>query len=364
MKRVVIAAGGTGGHLFPGVAVAKVLRDQGHRVHFVVKKDRDSQSFLAREGFPSSAFYFEGIPRKLSGRILSFPFTAAAAYFSARRILHRENPDVVLGMGGYISVPVGLAAVGRGVRLVVHEQNVRAGLANRFLSRWAGAVATSFQSTERLSPRAGKILWTGLPLRDTLGSCDPEESRRSLGLDPNAFTLLLFGGSQGARRLNERFLEVVKILSREKPGWQYIHLTGQADEDVARRVYADLACKAHVQAFSSEMPTVYSAADFIVARSGANTVMEIQRMGRGALLVPFPHATDDHQTANARILEQTGQARVLKEQELSVENFLDVLRNLPERDVLRETNQKRLTLGMTDSGAAARRVAELVLEVK
>lgn len=362
--RVLIAAGGTGGHLFPGVAVAKILRDRGHRVHFVVKQDRDSQAFLAREGFPSSAFHFEGLPRKISPRLFTFPFWAAAAFLSARRILRREEPDVFLGMGGYLSVPVGLAALFRGVRMVLHEQNVRAGLANRFLSRWACAVAVSFDSTEGLSSRAGKTVVTGLPLRPHLVPHDPSEARRTLGLAPDAFTLLVFGGSQGARSLNARFLEAVPLLARERPHWQYIHLTGPADEERAQNVYADLSRTAFVQGFCPEMATVYSAADFVVARSGANTVMEIQRMGRPALLVPFPHATDDHQTANARFLEQTGQARVLNETDCSTENLVDVLTHLPERDALRQQIRDRLSLLRSENGAAACRVADLVLEEK
>ena len=362
--RVLIAAGGTGGHILPGVAIAKELRERGHRVHFVVKKDRDSQALLAREGFPSSAFYFEGFPRKISLRALLFPFTAVAAFLTARRIVRRESPDVFLGMGGYISVPVGLAAVRQGVPIVLHEQNVRAGLANRFLSRWARVVATSFELTERLSSRAGKIVWAGLPLRPDLVPKDPAESRRALGLDPDAFTLLVFGGSQGARALNARVLDVVAQLARERPAWQFIHLTGTADEEKVRAAYAALSCRAFVRAFHSDMATVYSAADFVVARAGANTVMEIRRMGRAALLVPFPHATDDHQTANAKVLEKSGAARVIQERDLTVEAFLSVLKTLPDAAALRSQAAERLARVGPDLLSAARRAAELIMEAK
>lgn len=362
--RILIAAGGTGGHILPGVAIAKVLRERGHHVHFVVKKDRDSQAFLAREGFPSSAFYFEGFPRKISLRALLFPLTAAAAFFTARRIVRRESPDVFLGMGGYISVPVGVAAVRRGVPLVLHEQNVRAGLANRFLSRWARVVATSFEPTERLSPHAGRIVCAGLPLRPDLAPKDPAESRRSLGLEPNAFTLLVFGGSQGARALNARVLDVVAQLARERPAWQFIHLTGAAEEEKVRAAYGTHDRRAFVRAFHSDMATVYSAADFVVARAGANTVMEIRRMGRPALLVPFPYATDDHQTANARVLEKAGEARVVLEKDLSVETFLKIFNSLPDVEDLRSENKARLGRVSPDMLNAAERVADLILEEK
>lgn len=362
--KILIAAGGTGGHILPGVAIAKVLRERGHRVHFVVKKDRDSQAFLAREGFSSSAFYFEGFPRKVSGRAVLFPLTALAAFLSARRIFRRESPDVFLGMGGYISVPAGLAAVLGDVPIVLHEQNVRAGLANRFLSRWAKTVATSFESTEGLSARGGRIVCTGLPLRPDLAPKNPAESRRVLGLDPKAFTLLVFGGSQGARALNARVLEVVALLARERSAWQFIHLTGATDEAKVRAAYGALSRRAFVRAFHSDMSTVYSAADFVVARAGANTVLEIRRMGRAALLVPFPHATDDHQTANARVLEKAGEARVVLENDLSVENLWTVLRALPTAEGLRAESQERLTHVVPEMLFAAQRVADIVVEEK
>lgn len=361
--KILIAAGGTGGHILPGVAIAKALRERGHWVHFVVKKDRESQAFLAREGFPSSAFYFEGFPRKISLRAALFPITALSAFLSARRIFRRESPDVFLGMGGYISVPAGLAAQGRGVPIVLHEQNVRAGLANRFLSRWARTVATSFDLTEGLSAR-GRIVCTGLPLRPDLAPKNPAESRLSLGLDPDAFTFLIFGGSQGARGLNAKVLEAVKVLAKEKPTWQYIHLTGQTDENKARSMYESLGVKSFVRAFHSDMSTIYSAADFVVARAGANTVMELQRMGRLALLVPFPHATDDHQTANAQVLEKTGGARVVSEKDLTGDLLVAILKELPPTDRLRAASAERLLRVRADLLNAAHRVADLITEEK
>lgn len=362
--RVLIAAGGTGGHILPGVAIAKVLRERGHRVHFVVKKDRESQAFLAREGFPSSAIYFEGFPRKVSGRAVLFPFTAVAAFFSARRIFRRESPDVFLGMGGYIAVPAGLVAMLRGVPIVLHEQNVRAGLANRFLSRWAKTVATSFELTEGLSARSGRIVCTGLPLRPDLGPKEPAESRQSLGLDPDAFTLLVFGGSQGARGLNAKILEGVNLLAKERPTWQYIHLTGTADEGKVRAAYSALGLNAFVRAFHSDMSRIYSAADFVISRAGANTVLELRRMGRAALLVPFPFATDNHQLANARVLEKTGTARVLLEKDLTVDTLWAVLRELPQPEKMRAMSSDRLTFVGPDLLNAAQRVADIVLEDK
>jgi UDP-N-acetylglucosamine--N-acetylmuramyl-(pentapeptide) pyrophosphoryl-undecaprenol N-acetylglucosamine transferase len=313
--RVLISAGGTGGHILPGLAVAKILRERGHRVHFAVKKDLKTPAFLAGEGFSSSAFQFEGFPRNLSVRSLTFPLAAAAALACARRIVRRESPDVVLGMGGYITVPVGVAAFLGGVPLVVHEQNVRAGLANRLLSRWARAAAVSFEETVGLSARVTRTVVTGLPLRPDLVPQDSAQSRQRLGLDPQAPTLLIFGGSQGARSMNARVWAALPRWAAHRPDWQYIHLTGPADEAEGKAAYERLGRRAFVSAYLGDMAAAYSASDAVVARAGANTVMELRRMGRTALLIPYPHATDNHQTDNARYLERLSMARVLLEKE-------------------------------------------------
>ncbi len=360
--RILIAAGGTGGHILPGLAVAQVLRGRGHRVHFAVKKDEKTPGFLAREGFSSSAFRFEGFPRTLSVRLLAFPFMTGAALACAGRILRRETPDVVLGMGGYITVPVGVAAVRHRVPLVIHEQNVRAGLANRLLSRWARAAAVSFEETVGLSPRLRRRVVTGLPLRSDLVPQDPALSRQRLGLDPQAPTVLIFGGSQGARSLNARVWAALPQWASLRPDWQYIHLTGPADESAGKAAYEKAGRKAFVSAYLSDMAAAYSAADAVVARAGANTVMELRRMGRTALLIPYPHATDNHQTDNARHLERLNMARVLLEKEATVEVLADWFHSLPDVTALRRDIQDRLSVADPLFHDAAQRVAQMVEE--
>lgn len=359
--KICIAAGGTGGHILPGLAAAKELRARGHRVHFILRTDAASQEFLAGEGFGSSAFFYAGFPRELSLKIFTFPFLTAAAYFNARRVLKREAPDVVLGMGGYISVPVGVAAARRKIPLFLHEQNSRAGLANRLLSRWARTVAVSFQKTQGLSKRVTQI-WTGLPLRPDLVPQNPIEARKKLGLDPGAMTLLIFGGSQGARALNRLLISALQELPKAR-SWQFIHLTGQNDYQTVEKFYSSGGFRAFVKPFWNDMSAVYSAADFVVARSGANTVMELMRMGKKALLVPFPFATDNHQETNARWLEKTGAAHVLLERELSVEKIQWLLGSLPDKESLRRINAERLQSVAPDFTQAAGRLADLIEKV-
>jgi UDP-N-acetylglucosamine--N-acetylmuramyl-(pentapeptide) pyrophosphoryl-undecaprenol N-acetylglucosamine transferase len=181
-------------------------------------------------------------------------------------------------------------------------------------------------------------------------------------LDPEAFTLLVFGGSQGARALNARILEALPALIRDRPGWQYIHLTGVREEEPLRAAYAKLPCRVFVRGFHSDMATLYSAADFVVGRAGANTVMELKRMGRAALLVPFPFATDQHQLSNARVLEREGQATVLEEKSMTAQSLGDLLRSLPEARVLREEAGERVGRVSQNLTDAAARVADLVEE--
>lgn len=357
--RVLIAAGGTGGHLLPGLAAAKALRARGHAVHFLVKRDGRSPEFLSREGFPSTAFHFTGFPRGVSPALLTYPLKLLLAFLAARRTLRRENPDVFLGMGGYVSVPGGLAARIAGVPIVLHEQNTRAGLANRLLSRWARVVATSFERTEGLSPRAGRRAWTGLPLRPDLTPPDPAAARRELGLDSDAPTLLIFGGSQGARALNRWAVHALDALPAGG-GWQVIHLTGPADEATVRDAHGRGGRRAFVRAFWSNMAAAYAAADAVVARAGANTVMELWRVGRPALLVPFPSATDDHQTANAGFLAERGHARVVAEKDLRPESLAEFLAGLPPLETLRGENAARLAAAPPLLMTAAERLAEVV----
>ncbi len=360
--RICIAAGGTGGHLLPGLATAAELRSRGHRVHFLVRKDRDSQAVLAKEGFPSSAFAYQGFPRRLSAQWLTFPFLSLTACSAARRVLRREAPDAVLGMGGYVSVPVGLAAVRLGIPLVVHEQNRSAGLANRLLSRWARGVAVSFQGTRGFPPSV-PLAFTGLPLRPGLAGKDPAAARRELGLDPDAFTLLIFGGSQGARALNRCAAESLRKWGKPRREWQVVHFTGAADAEWAERFYREAGCRAFVRPYWSDMATAYGAADFVVCRAGANTVMELARLGKAALLVPYPHATNAHQEENARFLEERGQARVILEKDLTEEQFLSVLDGLPAPASLREASFRRMQNPPAECSQGAAHLADLLEQV-
>jgi UDP-N-acetylglucosamine--N-acetylmuramyl-(pentapeptide) pyrophosphoryl-undecaprenol N-acetylglucosamine transferase len=326
----------------------------------IVRTDNTSQAFLAKEGFASSAFYYAGFPRKISLSMAAYPLLTGAAYLNSRRILKRESPEAVLGMGGYVSVPVGLAAVHMKIPLILHEQNSLAGMANRLLCRWAKAVAVSFKNTRGLDKARGALHCTGLPLRPDLNPQDPVECRQKLDLRPDGFTVLVFGGSQGAKALNRLVTSALPRLAEFRDRWQFIHLTGPAEQAAVEKAYKDLGWRSFVRGYWYDMAALYSAADFVISRSGANTVMELAWMGKPALLVPFPFATDNHQEANARYLESLGLAQVVVEKDLSPERFLQILQNLPAPEALREKVRQGLKHRPPELADAAARVADLV----
>jgi UDP-N-acetylglucosamine--N-acetylmuramyl-(pentapeptide) pyrophosphoryl-undecaprenol N-acetylglucosamine transferase len=329
-------------------------------LHLIVNTDPKARDWAARAGFSSTSFAFAGAPRRLSLSLPGYPFLLAAALANARRAVRRFRPDVVAGFGGYISVPAGLAAAARGLPLVLHEQNAVAGLANRLLSRRAVRVATSFPRTGRLSLPPGRTVCTGLPLRPGLRPLDPADCRSQLGLDPAGFTVLVFGGSQGARALNELFLALLPRLKSERPAWQYIHLAGAAMAPAAARAYADLRLRSFVKDFWEDMPTLYGAADFVIARAGAGTVMELDALGKRALLVPYPQATDDHQAENARYLADRGGALMIRERDMSQERLWAVLKDLPDSAAIRREEEERRPVPEPDGLTPAERLALLI----
>jgi UDP-N-acetylglucosamine--N-acetylmuramyl-(pentapeptide) pyrophosphoryl-undecaprenol N-acetylglucosamine transferase len=237
------------------------------------------------------------------------------------------------------------------VPLVVHEQNSRAGLANRLLSRWAAATATSFPKTEGLK---GRAVLTGLPLREEIVPGDAAAARRKLELDPGRFTVLVFGGSQGARALNGLLRAALPELSNERDRWQFVHFTGEAGHPEVSEAYRAGGWKAFVRPYWPDMAAAYAAADFVVSRSGANTVMELARLGKRALLVPFPFATDDHQRGNAEHLRAQGLAEVVLEKDLTPARLASILKEQPSA-----------AAGKPDPSldGAAERVAKLVDDV-
>ncbi|MEX1044857.1 MAG: undecaprenyldiphospho-muramoylpentapeptide beta-N-acetylglucosaminyltransferase [Chthoniobacterales bacterium] len=355
-----IACGGTGGHLFPGLAVAEVLRGQGHEVLlFVSEKEVDARALrnhpdLAREKLPSI-----GLPSFFSPALVTFLRRLRASLKQCGATYEGARPDAVLGMGGFTSIAPLIAARRRGIPAFLHESNAIPGKANRLAARFCRAVLLGFDECARHFGGRPTCV-TGTPIRRELSVDVPprEEARRRLGLAPDRTTLLVMGGSQGAAGINA-------LLSQSAPhlagaGLQVIHLAGEREVDAVRGAYEAAGVPCAVLPFCDRMQDVYPAADLAVSRAGAASLGELAWFGLPAVLIPYPHAAEDHQRLNAEIYARTGAAKIVAERGASAESLALLLRSLlGSPETLETMASAARTLAPRD---AAERVAAIMTE--
>lgn len=356
-RPVLIMAGGTGGHVFPALAVARVLRDRSREVVWLGTRRGIEARLVPAAGLPVEWIEVEGLRGKGAAGWLVAPLKLARAVSQALAVFRRIRPGVVLGCGGFASGPGGVAAWLMRTPLVIHEQNAIAGLTNRMLARFADIVAEAFPDSFR-STRP--VVTVGNPVRAEIAALPPPAARFT-GRE-GAVRLLVFGGSQGASALNRLVPQALALLPPAlRP--QVIHQTGARDRDTAAAAYATAGIAADVRAFIDDMPSAYSWADFAVCRSGALTVSELAAVGLGALLVPFPAAVDDHQTRNAGVLVQAGAARLVAERDLTPQALAAELGGLLAmgRDGLVRMAAAAREVAVTD---AASRLADLCLKAE
>jgi UDP-N-acetylglucosamine--N-acetylmuramyl-(pentapeptide) pyrophosphoryl-undecaprenol N-acetylglucosamine transferase len=308
--RMIIAGGGTGGHLFPGVAVAEALAAAGAaHVLFVGSAYGLEATVVPKTRFPFYPVVIQGLRGRGPRGALTFAMQLPVALVQAWRRLGSYRPDLVLGLGGYGSVPVVLAAWLRRVPSVLLEQNVRPGFANRFLAHVARRVCTTFEESAAFFP-AGKAVHTGNPVRRLYSAARPQAGD---------FTVFVFGGSQGARTINHAAVDAAKIVGGRLPGLHIIHQTGAAEAEWVERQYAQMGVAAEVLPFIEDMAAAYGRADLVVSRAGASTLAELTALGKPSILVPYPFAADDHQRANAEVLVRQGAAEMILNAELTGE---------------------------------------------
>lgn len=315
--RIAFAAGGTGGHLYPalGVAGELVRRDSACECFFLVSARGVERKILENAGFPFAelpATALTGSPyRRAAGLARMF-----RAFGQAKRLMRARESQALVGFGAYLSVPPALAARAMGLRVVIHEANAVMGRANRMLARFADAVALAMPlGGDADAVARGEV--TGIPLRPgILRGMEQGKARRALGLSPDRFTLLVAGGSQGARALNAAAAGAATALARVR-GMQVVHLAGESGCGEVREAYAAAGVAAAVFPYLEEMERAYAAADLAVCRAGAMTLAELAQAGLPAIVVPFPHAVGNHQEANARRYEQSGGVEVLLEGDLT-----------------------------------------------
>ena len=349
---MIVAGGGTGGHLFPGLAVAEAVAAQGNaQVLFVGSAYGIEATAIPRTQFSFRPLLIRGVRGRGWRGALAFAWQLPLALLRAWRIVAGFRPTLVLGLGGYGSVPVVLAAWVRRVPTVLIEQNVHPGFANRLLGHLARRVCTAFAESARFFP-PGRAVQTGNPVRALRTDARPAE---------NHFTLFVFGGSQGAHTINEAAVEAAQIVSEQLPGLRVIHQTGSADAEWVAERYRQQGVEAQVIPFVHDMASAYGQADLVVCRAGATTLAELAALGKPAILVPYPFAADDHQRTNAEMLVRQGAAEIILDAQLSGARLAtSVLTLARERERLASMGEAARQLALPD---AALRVVEVCRQV-
>lgn len=351
---VAIACGGTGGHLFPGLAVAGELTRRGCDVALLISpKDVDQQAVKTATGVTIHTLPAIGLQGK---NYLPFLASFGKSLFAAWKIFHRRRPAAVLAMGGFTSAPPVFAGKDLGAKTFLHESNTIPGKSNRFLSRFVDAAFVGFPETAaRLKTK--KIIVTGTPVRPQFQIGDVEKKLITLGLEPSLPTVLVVGGSQGARGLNDLVLSALPLLGEEN--WQWLHLTGAADFEKVRAAYATLGFKAVVKPFLAEMDLALGAATACVSRAGASSLAEIAAMRLPSVLVPLPTAAENHQFFNAAAFEKTGAAKLLDQKTSAPEKVAAAISELVENESVR--SQIQAALAQWHAPNAAAEIAEHIL---
>ncbi|MEG2818429.1 MAG: undecaprenyldiphospho-muramoylpentapeptide beta-N-acetylglucosaminyltransferase [Comamonas sp.] len=317
-KVALVMAGGTGGHIFPGLAVAQALRERGWRVHWLGAPGSMESRLVPPQGFALETIEFGGVRGKGLMTLAFLPLRLLKAFWQAWRVVRRVQPDVLVGFGGYITFPGGMMGVLAGKKLVLHEQNSVAGSANKVLATVADRVFTAFPNV------FAKGRWVGNPLREAFVR-QPEPEARFAGRT-GPLKLVVVGGSLGAKALNDIVPQALALIPvAQRPS--VLHQSGAKQIDELRANYAAAGVQAELTPFIDDTAQAFADADVIVCRAGASTVTEIAAVGAAAVFVPFPHAVDDHQTANARFLVEQGGGWLIPQKELTAEKLAEMLQN-------------------------------------
>ena len=341
-KIAMVMAGGTGGHIFPGLAVAHALRDKGWRVHWFGGTGSSGQPSMESQLVPPQGFAFEsidfgGVRGKGLATVALLPLRLLRAFWQSIQVLRRVKPDVVLGLGGYISFPGGMMAVLLGKPLVLHEQNSIAGLANKVLAGVADRVFTAFPNV------INGAAWVGNPLRAAFLN-QPGPAQRFAGRS-GPLKLLVVGGSLGAKALNDAVPQALALIpENQRP--TVVHQSGAKQIDALKANYSAAGVQAELTPFIDNTAQAFADADLVICRAGASTVTELAAVGAAAVFVPFPSAVDDHQTTNARFLVDQGAGWLLPQAQLTPTGLAELLQKM-----------ERLTL--LDNGLAAKKMQKI-----
>jgi len=352
MLKVIIAGGGTGGHLFPGIAIAEEFKRKTEvKLIFVSVGNKLERETLSRLNFPLKTVRIEGIKGRNVRGVLLVLLKLPISFYDAWSILKEYLPDLVLGVGGYASFPVVMAARMMGIKTAIAEQNIEPGLTNRVLGKFVDKVFVNYGETRRWFPSA-KVEVTGNPVRASFLAYRQRKNRKE-----GKFTVFIVGGSQGASAINRAALQALPHLVGKEI--QFIHQTGEKDLSTVSQFYKFYGFEAQVSAFIEDMALTYHKADLVICRAGATTLSELTVMGKASLLIPYPYAANDHQKKNAMKLSKEGAAFLLEEENLDGLSLAEhITRFYENRRLLEEMGKKASTLAITD---AAERIVDACL---
>lgn len=366
--RVIITGGGTGGHIYPGLAIARSIEAKypESEILFVGNNGGLEAEIIPREGYKLATIHSQGLPRKVSLEVLKSIFLTGIGVWEARKVINSFQPEIVIGTGGYVSGPVMLVAALQGKKTIIHEQNAYPGLTNRLLARLVDKVALSNQAAKNYFNSTDKLVWTGNPIRPEIIKAERKKSCQELGLDFNRKIILAFGGSRGAKSINQAMEEVYN-LAQKNSKIQVLHITGKNDfarvKEVAVKLGISELEKGNViiKPYLYNMAAGLAAADLVISRAGATGLAEITAKGVPAILIPYPYAAENHQEYNARSLEKKGAAEVILDKELTGDKLVKKVKKIiSSQNKLAKMAQASKELGKPE---AAENILELVEEL-
>jgi UDP-N-acetylglucosamine--N-acetylmuramyl-(pentapeptide) pyrophosphoryl-undecaprenol N-acetylglucosamine transferase len=358
--KIIIAGGGTGGHLFPALAIARELKKTIANVSitFVGTVRGIESKVIPKEGYDIRFIRSEGLVGKDLFSTIRSVSRLPLSLMDSRRILKEINPDLVMGVGGYSSGPVVLSARLMGIPSFIHEQNTLPGLTNKLLGKIVNSIAVTYHESMKYFP-AEKTYLTGNPVREDILEGDRDRGCKTFSLDKERFTIFIFGGSSGAHNINQALGESLVYLDQFRENIQFLHQTGEKDFDSIKEIYSSKGFKGTVLPFAYEMADAYAVADLIISRAGATTLAELTACGKTGILVPYPHAAGNHQEINARKLWDIGAAQMILDRELNGKTLSDMIKYLLEDpEAIGEMERTSQSLGSSD---ATKKIIELIM---
>lgn len=360
--RAIISGGGSGGHVFPAIAIANEIKrmEPSAEILFVGAKGKIEMEKVPKAGYPIEGLWISGIDRKLTKRNLAFPFKLMSSLFKANAIINKFDPDVAIGVGGFASGPLLYMAAKKDIPTLIQEQNSYAGITNKLLAKEVDRICVAYEGMDKFFDKS-KIVYTGNPVRKEIFDHDltKESAKAKMDLDQSKKTVLVFGGSLGARTLNDAIANMYEMITAHTDV-QWIWQVGKLYyEEFLQHPAAQLE-NVKMMAFIEDMTAAYMAADVVVCRAGALTISELQLVGKPAILVPSPNVAEDHQTKNAMALVEKDAAILVKDSEAKGQLVKEVLELLDDDIRQKELSSAILQLGIKN---AARKIAEEIFEI-